>query len=654
MIGKTFEHYRIVKKIGQGGMGEVYLADDTSLQRKVALKFLSSDLQQDASAHRRFMGEAKAAAGLDHPYICHINEVGGAEGKDFIVMEYVEGQTLQEKLKQGPLPLKEAQQMAIEILEALEEAHGKGIVHRDLKPANIMFAHNGHAKIMDFGLAKQLVPSGGIESQEKTITAMTQSGTIVGTLDYMSPEQLQGKPADMRSDLFSLGIVLYEMLAGAHPFKRASAMETVSSILTEEPLRLDHYNRGLPEQLQDTLNRLLAKNPLQRFQSAREVLANLSQTVANRHGLTRGRIFRQTWMAVALIVLVFGVAPMSWWVRENYFKSPRAALAFQERDWILIADFENLTGDRVFDRSLQTAMTVGIQQSQYINVFPPTRVLEALQRMRQESGAKLKEALACELAVREGIKAVLLCSISEVGGVYSLTARLVEPNKRATVLSQTANAAGKDQVLSTLDSLVKGIRQNLGESLQGISRQSLPLPKATTASLEALKTYSDGMQLTASNNRGGYELVSQAVAIDPDFALAHAELGIDCYKQGERVKGEEHFTKALGLMDRLTLKERLWIRAAVEDWRGNRDQAVEHYKTYLAQYPDDIAGWHSLGWVYMAGLGQFEKGIQAFKRILEINPANARAYINIGTCYTGLKQDEIGRASCRERVYVQV
>ena len=647
MIGKIFGHYRILGKIGQGGMGEVYLADDTSLQRKVALKFLPPEMQQNPSARHRFMREAKSAAALDHPYICHINEVGEAEGKDFIVMEYVEGQTLKERLAQAPLSLKEAQPIALEILEALEEAHEKGIVHRDLKPANIMVTNKGHAKVMDFGLAKQVIPAGATESREETLSAMTQSGAISGTLAYMSPEQMQGKPVDARSDLFSFGIVLYEMLAGVHPFGRASAIETASAILTETPPPLDHHKPGSPKQLASIIGKLLAKDPLQRYQSAHEIHEELGRVLPDKPAAsTDGRRLRWVWIAIAVMVLVFGVVPLGRWVRDSYFKSPQAVLAFQERDWILIADFENLTGDPVFDRSLQTATTVGIQQSKYVNVFPPARVQEALQRMRKESGVKLDETLACEIAVREGVKAVLACSISDVGGVYSLTARLVEPGKRATVMSQTANASGKNQVLLTLDSIVKNIRQTLGESLSTMSNQSLPLPKATTAKLEALKTYADGIRIKASDETAGFELINQAVAIDPDFAMAHADLGVACYRgdiRGDRVKGEEHFAKALGLIDRLTLRERLWIRSIVEDERGNVDKAVEYYRAFLSQYPDDTDGWLRLGWLYMARQGQYEKAIEAFKRVLEINPSNIISYLNIATCYTGLRQYDEAR-----------
>jgi eukaryotic-like serine/threonine-protein kinase len=630
-------------------MGEVYLADDTLLQRKVALKFLPAELQTDGQARQRFLHEAKSAAALDHPYICHINEVGEADGKNFIVMEYVEGQTLQKRLEQGPMPLEEVLEISLEITEALEEAHKKGIIHRDLKPANIMVAHSGHAKVMDYGLAKRMMPQSSPEDQEQTLSAMTQSGTILGTLAYMSPEQLQAKPADSRSDLFSFGIVLYEMLTGLNPFSRASMMETASAILTATPPALDHYQPEAPSQLQAITKKLLAKNPLDRYQSARELRSDLNQIPHHsQQSSKRRRPSRPIWVAITLIIFALGVAPLSWWVRESYFKSPQAALAFQERDWILIADVENSTGDPIFDRSLQTAMTVGIQQSRYINVFPPGRVQEALKRMRKESGAKLGEELACEIAVREGIKAVLVCSISSLGEAYSLTARLVSPGNRDTVLSQAATATGRNQVLSTLDSLINSIRQNLGESLSTMSSQNLPLPKATTASLEALKTYTDGITLKQTNDKAAFDLIEQAVNADPDFSLAHAELGIACYrgeKSGGRAKGEEHFNKALSQINRLTLRERLWIRAVIEDFRGNSDKATEAYNTFLTQYPDDRDGWFNLGWLYMARQGKYEKAIGAFRRVLEINPANSSSYINLGTCYSGLQKFEEAKRS---------
>ena len=644
LLGRTVSHYHILRKLGEGGMGEVYLAQDMALDRTVALKFVLPEGKGGETARKRLLSEARAAAALDHPFICKVYEAGEVDGRPFIAMEYVEGVTLNDKLLQGAPPLKETLRIAAEIAEALNTAHTRGIIHRDLKPSNIMLTPDGHAKVMDFGLAKHL-PAGAIDSGITAPTTLTEAGGNPGTLLFMSPEQLNGEPADARSDIFAFGLILYQMIAGVHPFAKDSPIKTACAILEEEPRPIIRSGENLTELLLHTVKRMLAKDRKQRFQSIREVHNNLKELLQEPLPRTSVpievlRAFRPLWLAGLILAIIFGLAGTSYWVFENYFRSPRAALAFQKRDWIVIADFENLTGDPVFDRSLQTALTVGIQQSQYVNVFPPTRIQEALARMRKESGAKLDEALASELAVREGIKAVLVCSIAKIGDVYSLTARLVEPGSRATVLTESTQVSGKDQVLPALDSLAKTVRHKLGESLLNVSQQSTPLPRATTASLEALKIYADGKKLEATNGQAGIDLIKQAVTIDPDFAMAHADLGLDYSFSGERTNAEEHFTKALSLLDRLTLREKLWIRAVVEDSRGHRDQAVNDYEAYLAQYPDDGNAWFRLGWTYMATLHQYEKGAEAFQRALKIDSTSSAAYINLATCYEGLGQTE--------------
>jgi predicted Ser/Thr protein kinase len=285
MIGKTISHYEIVEKIGQGGMGIVYLAHDTSLDRKVAIKFLPDSLGQDEVARKRFDREARSAAALDHPFICAIHEVGEAEAKNFIVMEYLEGQTLKDRLAQGAVPLKHSMQWAMEIAEALAEAHEKGIIHRDLKPANIVLLRTGHAKVMDFGLAKQISVLPELGDQEHTLTAgLTREGMTVGTLPYMSPEQVQGKTVDFRSDLFSLGIVIYEMLTGVNPFKRDSGLDTAEAILKEAPVPVSKKRDDVPPSLDVLINKLLAKDPRDRNQQAREVADNLRRTLDETFG----------------------------------------------------------------------------------------------------------------------------------------------------------------------------------------------------------------------------------------------------------------------------------------------------------------------------------------------------------------------------------
>ena len=321
MIGEMLGHYRIHEKIGQGGMGEVFLAEDTSLHRNVALKFLPTGMQQDLSAHKRFLREAHSAAVLDHPYICSIHEVGESEGRDFIVMEYVDGPTLRDKLALGPLPQREALQIATEVAEALEAAHGKGIVHRDIKPSNIMLTQAGHAKVTDFGLAKQLIPSGGIDNQEETLTALTREGSTLGTLAYMSPEQLRGEQVDVRSDIFSFGVVLYEMLAGVHPFRRKTGMDTASAILTVPPQPLEQLRPDIPASLKRIVNRALEKDPKSRYSSAQEMRRDLKDYEESLQTAKSGRLslgsllraFRRPWVGISALLILLAAGSLGFW-----------------------------------------------------------------------------------------------------------------------------------------------------------------------------------------------------------------------------------------------------------------------------------------------------------------------------------------------------
>jgi eukaryotic-like serine/threonine-protein kinase len=422
LLGQTVSHYHILKKLGEGGMGEVYLAQDTVLDRIVALKFVLPGVRGDEAARKRLLAEARAAAALDHPFICKVYEAGEMDGRQFIAMEYVEGQTLNDKLMQGPPPLKETLRIAAEIAEALSTAHTRGIIHRDLKPSNIMLTQDGHAKVMDFGLAKH-IPAGSIDAGITAATTLTEAGGAPGTLLFMSPEQLNGEPADARSDIFAFGLILYQMIAGVHPFLKNTPVKTACAIIDEEPRPITRAGENLPDLLLHTIKRMLAKDRKQRFQSIREVHTNLKELLQEPPRvpvpLKLVGMSRPLWLVGVILTIILGLAGASYWVFENYFRSPRAALAFQKRDWIVIADFENLTGDQVFDRSLQTELTVGIQQSQYVSVLPPRRVQQALGRMRKDPGTKLDEALASELAVREGAKGVLICSVAEIGGVYS-------------------------------------------------------------------------------------------------------------------------------------------------------------------------------------------------------------------------------------------
>ncbi len=628
--------YTILGELGKGGMGEVYLAKDTSLDRKVALKFLPEATYRDPAMRARFLREAKSAAALNHPYICSIHEVGEVEGQLFFAMEFVEGTTLRVRIQQGPLTPGQAVQIAAEIAEAVQAAHEKGLIHRDIKPANIMLTADGHAKVMDFGLAKHFAgPEADTTAGGPAVTA-TGEGLTPGTPAYMSPEQLKGKALDPRSDIFSFGIVLYEMLSGRHPFKRETGLTTASAILSEEPEPISGVIEGVPEGLQRIVGQMLAKDPRERYGSMADVRADLMRTGTGAQGVKAKPLLKPLRIAFTAVILAGAVLGGGWLAKELFFRTPAKALAFQERDWILVTDFENATGESVFDAGLETALTISLQQSQYVNVFPPGRVRETLRRMRRTEVKKIDEAVGREIALREGIKGLLVCGIGRVGSDYLLTAKIVDPEKQTTVFSDSARPKGQDGILAGLDDLARKVRHGLGESLARITKQRLTLYRATTSSLEALQCYS---RATTAPDDTVVRLLVQALELDPDFAMAHVELGVKYYIGGNRVQGEEHFVKALGLIDRLTAREKLWIHAVVEDWRGNRELGIQNYKVYLAQYPDDSAAWFRLGYAYMVS-AQIEQAIEAFKRVTEIDRDSANAYVNMATCYNSLRRND--------------
>ena len=619
-------------------MGEVYLAEDTSLHRRVAVKLLREGDPLDGDRPARLVREARAAAALDHPYACAIHEVSTEEGRPYIVMEYVEGKTLAARLERGPLPPEEAVRIAEEIAEALEAAHSKGLVHRDLKPANVMITTTGHVKVMDFGLAKVFGPSGPAGSEQETLTALTGVGLIAGTLAYMSPEQLRGQPLDGRSDLFALGILLQEAVSGTHPFLRSTSPSTVAAILAEDPPALPEAVVARVPALSGVLGRLLAKSASARYATmaeAREALA------AARSGGGARRVFgsprtRRWWGAVVGTVILSG-AVVGVFAIARYFTSPAEALAFKERDWVLVTDFENRTGEPVFDSVLETALTVAMQQSAYVNVFPRSRVSETLKRMRRADAPRIDETLGREVALREGVKGLIAGSIGRIGDAYVLSARLVDPATLATVHSESSRAPGRGGVVDALDDLAQGLRRSLGESLERIGGQQVPLPRATTSSLEALSCYARALRL----GKGGEtaRLLEQAIALDPDFALAHSSLGRQYFVENQRAEGEKHFERALGLLDRLTTRESLWIRAVVADWRGDRERGIEGYRAYLARYPDDARAWFALGYACQV-TDRAEPGADAFRQAIRLDPASGSAHVNLATCLAGLGRRE--------------
>jgi serine/threonine protein kinase/tetratricopeptide (TPR) repeat protein len=675
MIGQTIGHYQVVEEIGRGGMGVVYKALDTKLSRPVAIKSLKADDAQDETAKKRFLREAMTVAQLDHPYICKVYEILEHAGQTYIVLEFVRGRSLSDVIADPAqvLPLEKALDFGREVAEALEEAHKHGIIHRDIKPNNIMLLESGHIKVLDFGLAKALPTLS--DSSETTSANLTKAGQVVGTLGYMSPEQITGRPADARSDIFALGVVLFEMVAGRRPFSGDTAAQVAASIMTADPEPLHRYRTGVPDGLDRVVGRMLAKDPGERYQSVHEVRVELRHlqddlvTQSPRAGRTASQAraagdqptsalstgeltasaavgsvpsaqTRRGWLAsrarrwavgsVTAAGVVAVVAFVFW------YQGSQPALSFAARDWILVSDFENLTGDSIFDKSLATALNVSLSQSTHANVFSKVRTNTVLQRMGKKPDTPVDEQAGREVCQRENIRGLICPSIGKVGNTFVITARIVDPHTGDGVRSYVERADDYDHILSALDAVAASVRKGLGESLAQVQASSRPLAKVTTSSLTALKSYSEAQQLWGKNQyKAALDLDEAAVKEDPDFAMAHAALGVyyASFVFNETVKAKEHYKKSLGLADRTTEREKMVIRLQYENQYGTPDSARNLFEAYLRAYPDSIVQRYNYAGM-LRDHQELDKAVQQYKEVIRIAPDHASAFINLATTYS--------------------
>ena len=688
MDPEKISHYRILQKLGAGGMGVVYLAEDMKLGRKVAIKVLSQEFTTNKDRLHRFEQEASAASNLNHPNILTIHEVGVDDGRHYIATEFIDGVTLRRRMAATPLEIPEILDFAIQVGSALEEAHSAGIVHRDVKPDNIMVRRNGHVKVLDFGLAKltetiDRSPSDGEASTR--VLVHTDAGVVMGTSHYMSPEQARGKPVDARSDIWSLGVVIYEMVAGRTPFEGETSTDVIIAITQKEPPPLARFAPNVPPELDWIVMKALRKDRDERYQTIKELITDLRRvkqrlefetelerssapgsfsgarvselpapqttplrampTVEKSHVSSAEYIvtgIKRHKLAAALVALLVVVASVS-----GFFIYKRNSKPLTDRDTVLLADFVNTTGEPVFDGTLKQALAVNLGQTPFLNLFPEERVRETLRFMGRSPDDRITRDVGREICERQGIKALLVGSIATLGTHYVITLEAINPRSGDPIASEHIEVENKEKVLSSLGTAASNLRQKLGESLSSIQKYDVGIEQATTSSLEALKAFAMGNEERSKGRaRESLAFYKRAVELDPNFAMAYARIGVYYGNQEQLEQAKQYVQKAYDLRDRVSERERLYIIEKYYNYiTGEIDKTIETQKTWVRLYPNDFIPHNNLALNYNI-LGDHEEALKEGLEAVRLSPNNASARENVLQSFIALGRiDEAEQAS---------
>ncbi len=690
MDPEKVSHYRILDKLGAGGMGVVYLAEDMKLGRKVAIKILAHEFTTNKDRLNRFEQEASAASNLNHPNILTIYEVGVDEGRHYIATEYIDGVTLRRKIAATPLQTPEVLDVAVQVASALEEAHAAGIVHRDIKPDNIMVRRNGYVKVLDFGLAKltETVDRSPSDAEASTrVLVQTDAGVVMGTSHYMSPEQARGKPVDARSDIWSLGVVLYEMIAGRTPFEGETSTDVIVAITQKEPPSLARFAPDVPAELDWIVMKALRKDRDERYQTIKELITDLRrlkqrlefeselERSAPPGSFTRSKIselaalptaaqhatptvektvthvssaeyiangIKRHKVAAAIVALFLVVATAS-----AFYLYRRNSQPLTSRDTVLLTDFVNTTGEPVFDGTLKQALSVHLGQTPFLNLYPEERVRETLRFMGRSPDDRITRDVGREICQRQGIKAMLTGTIASLGTHYVITLEAINPSSGDPFAREQIEAESKEKVLSSLGIAASNLRQKLGESLSSIQKYDVNIEQATTSSLEALKAYAMANEERAKGRaRESLTFYKRAVELDPNFAMAYARIAVHYgnYEQFEAAK--EYTQKAYDLRDRVSERERLYIMEKYYSFlTGEIDKTIETLQTWARLYPDDFIPHNNLSFQYKF-LGRHEESLKEALEAVRLSPNNINARENLVTGFILLgRLDEAEQAA---------